>query len=429
MSTSATCCSRKESSTRPRRNSNAPCASTRIFPMPTPISATCIWRRAGWARRRNAIGAPWRCGRTCRRRTTISASCSRRRASSRRRAGASSLRSRASRISSKPTTIWRARSWRPARSDNALGAVRHALADPRDARYQGAVRRVRASLRPRRRTVEDFRALLVRALDEPWGRGNDLARVAAKVVKQTSAVAACIARASASLAAAARGGGAVRSGGDRGDLRSTACCAACFNRPPIADLELERFLTSARFALLRIATRERGRARPPTPRLLNFCCALARQCFLNEHVFAATDEEIAAAQRLREQVSARAGAGAAIPELWLAVVASLFPARIAARQSIGAARQATWSDALTGVLVQQVTRAARRSRNCEPRIPRSRRSRTTCRASCASSTRKTRIRAGRRRNRRRSRCCSTSICAASSPPRISSRSARPTSTS
>ena len=64
---------------------------------------------------------------------------------------------------------------------------------------------------------------------------------------------------------------------------------------------------------------------PPNPKALQFACALARQCFVNEHVFATTDDEAAAARQLRESVIAALASGAAIPELWLAVIATYYP--------------------------------------------------------------------------------------------------------
>ncbi len=68
----------------------------------------------------------------------------------------------------------------------------------------------------------------------------------------------------------------------------------------VADLDLERFLTGARFALLQTASVDDA-STPVDPKALDFACALARQCFVNEYVFASTDEEAAAAQRLRDR--------------------------------------------------------------------------------------------------------------------------------
>ena len=87
-------------------------------------------------------------------------------------------------------------------------------------------------------------------------------------------------------------------------------------------------------------------------RTVEFGCALARQCFLNEHVFAATDEELDAARTLRETVVSHLTSGAAIPELWLAALAAYMP--LGALPGIERLLDARWSGALTGVLLQQV---------------------------------------------------------------------------
>ena len=79
-------------------------------------------------------------------------------------------------------------------TDNALGALRRALAIRETADTQALfVQTVRVLPVPP--DVDDFRALFWRALSEPWGRVNGLAPVAAKLVKQTAAIGACIKRA------------------------------------------------------------------------------------------------------------------------------------------------------------------------------------------------------------------------------------------
>ena len=95
---------------------------------------------------------------------------------------------------------------------------------------------------------------------------------------------------------------------------------------------------------------------PPDPKALHFACALARQCFVNEHVFATTDDEAAAARQLRDNVIAALASGAAIPELWLAVVATYYP--LGTLPGADALLNKTWSEALSGVLTQQLREPA-----------------------------------------------------------------------
>ena len=129
---------------------------------------------------------------------------------------------------------------------------------------------------------------------------------------------------------------------------------------PIVDIELERLLTAIRFALLEIACAS-GDASVTDERLasaetLNFCCALARQCFLNEQVFACTDDELEEARRLRDRVVAASASGARIADIQLAVVAAYFP--LHSLPAAGSLLDKTWSDAIGGVVAQQVREPA-----------------------------------------------------------------------
>jgi Tfp pilus assembly protein PilF/2-polyprenyl-3-methyl-5-hydroxy-6-metoxy-1,4-benzoquinol methylase len=92
---------------------------------------------------------------------------------------------------------------------------------------------------------------------------------------------------------------------------------------PVRGVELERLLTCVRRALLEAVVR--GEAGAPDETDLGFRCALARQCFINEFVFAATADEIAAAEKLKQSlVSALAARAPTAPET-IAAVASYFP--------------------------------------------------------------------------------------------------------
>jgi len=123
----------------------------------------------------------------------------------------------------------------------------------------------------------------------------------------------------------------------------------------VSDVELERLLTAGRFALLELASRRDG-APVPTQGIVDFCCALARQCFLNEQVFAHTADEFGQAQRLRDAVTAALASGAAVAEFRLALVAGYFPLhRLPGADSL---LQGSWCDAVMDVLIQQVREPA-----------------------------------------------------------------------
>jgi hypothetical protein len=58
----------------------------------------------------------------------------------------------------------------------------------------------------------------------------------------------------------------------------------------IRNVDLERLLTSIRLDVLRRA-RDAAAGDGVADNVLCFCCALAKQCFINEYVFATTHEE------------------------------------------------------------------------------------------------------------------------------------------
>jgi SAM-dependent methyltransferase len=184
---------------------------------------------------------------------------------------------------------------------------------------------------------DDLNNFFVRAVSEPWGRPSDLAPLAAAIIKADGV------GASSGLAAIA---------GHR-------VMRALLESAPLCDVELERCLTAARGALLALADEEGG------PAILDFACALASQCFVNEYVFAHTDEEFEQAVRLRDQALAASGRGVSIPPLWLAIVACYMPLHTLPASLLDAA----WPDAVTKLLTQQVREPAQ-EREYRASIPR-----------------------------------------------------------
>ena len=86
--------------------------------------------------------------------------------------------------------------------------------------------------------------------------------------------------------------------------------------------------------------------------LLGFYCALARQCFINDYVFAHTDAEFERSRQLRDKMVAALAAGAPVPVLWPAAVAAYFP--LGELPGADALLAGEWPDAVTGLLVQQL---------------------------------------------------------------------------
>jgi len=113
---------------------------------------------------------------------------------------------------------------------------------------------------------------------------------------------------------------------------------------PVREIALERLLTSLRASLIEIAAGD-GAASEET---LAFCCALARQCFINEYVFVTTPAEDAQIEQLKAALSS----GATIAPLTLAAVAMYLP--LHALPDAPALLERSWPASVDDVLTQQL---------------------------------------------------------------------------
>jgi SAM-dependent methyltransferase len=119
----------------------------------------------------------------------------------------------------------------------------------------------------------------------------------------------------------------------------------------IRNVDLERLLTSMRAEFLRLAA-EGAAIRNLDDDAVAFCCALAKQCFINEYVFAITPEEAEDAERLRQKLVEALTQDSAVPPLWPCVVAMYFP--LHSLPNAQALLDRAWPAALTELLTQQV---------------------------------------------------------------------------
>ena len=103
---------------------------------------------------------------------------------------------------------------------------------------------------------------------------------------------------------------------------------ALLESAPARNPDMERFLTAVRSLVLRLAaqTEATGALDEPT---LAFACALARQCFINEYVFAATDTDLAHGAALRDRIELALAARRPVPPIWLAALGCLAAASCA----------------------------------------------------------------------------------------------------
>ena len=106
----------------------------------------------------------------------------------------------------------------------------------------------------------------------------------------------------------------------------------------------------------------------PTMQLLTFACTLARQCFINEYVFAYAADERTQVAILRDQVAAALRAGDPVAALPLAIIASYQP--LYSIPGFEALLARSWPGEIAELLTQQVREplAERDLRNKIPQL-------------------------------------------------------------
>ena len=174
-----------------------------------------------------------------------------------------------------------------------------------------------------------LRALVTRAATEGWERANDLASLATTLIKHDPRI-------------------------------DDPLLHWLLDAGPICDLTLEAFLTASRATLLESAERAPDAWQDEQ---LTFACALARQCYINEHAYAASDDELVRAGRLRDMVTA---AGAAAQHAQIAAVAAYFPLHTLA--AADALLAGSWPQPLIALIDQQI-REPRIDAECRGAIP------------------------------------------------------------
>ena len=164
-----------------------------------------------------------------------------------------------------------------------------------------------------------YRKFVLRALIEGWVRPRELAGVSISLVKLNGAVKEAIGRADTAWPKRLPPHELFGSAGIAALARDELLCRL-LESDPIADMSLERLLTDVRYAMLKAATDESS-----SEPLLDFYCSIARQCFLNEYVFATTDDEAEEARRLRTALEQKLSAGLPYPQLWPVAVGAYYP--------------------------------------------------------------------------------------------------------
>jgi SAM-dependent methyltransferase/Flp pilus assembly protein TadD len=192
----------------------------------------------------------------------------------------------------------------------------------------------------------DLQRIVLQAVTERWARPDRLIGPAAALAKRSPALAPCV-EAVAKAWPARLASGALWSPAQRSAACRDPLLRALLETAPVCDLDLEHFLTTARSVLL-----AQAQAATIDDSEVAFGCALARQCFINEYVFALSDGEIEQAERLKHSLVTALASGGTVPPLWLAAVGAYAPLHSLPQSAALIAR--AWPPAVRTLLLQQV---------------------------------------------------------------------------
>jgi tetratricopeptide (TPR) repeat protein/2-polyprenyl-3-methyl-5-hydroxy-6-metoxy-1,4-benzoquinol methylase len=200
-----------------------------------------------------------------------------------------------------------------------------------------------------------FRKLVLRALTEAWSRPRALAGVCISLIGLNPVVNDLATRGNAAWPARLPAAELLNPSAVTTLARDELLCRL-LECDPVTDLGLERLLTNLRCAMLdAAATPSVGDAD-----LLVLCCAIARQCFVNEYVFSTTAAEADAAKRLQAGCEAALASGEPCPALWPAALGAYFPLHTLT----GAEKliERSWPQCVKELIVQQIEQPAQERR-------------------------------------------------------------------
>ncbi|MEI8154360.1 MAG: tetratricopeptide repeat protein [Hyphomicrobiales bacterium] len=192
-----------------------------------------------------------------------------------------------------------------------------------------------------------LRGLLLRALTEPWGRQSEFTPACTAFLTLNPAIRDGMARAAEAwpriLPAVD-----LLSPASLSEVAHDELFRALLQSAPVCTLGLERFVTTLRFNLL-AAVRSGDAVTEPE---LALYCALARQCFIGNYVFAQSDAESEQVRSLRDELVRALSSSNAIPALLLATVAAYVP--LHTLPNAGTLLDRPWPEPVGALLTQQV---------------------------------------------------------------------------
>jgi tetratricopeptide (TPR) repeat protein len=192
--------------------------------------------------------------------------------------------------------------------------------------------------------------LVITALLEPWGRPSDLMPFACRLLKVDKELL-NILNQSKEDDSRSKYRESFFDFIFKNEFASASLLGAMLSSSHIPDAEIEIFLTSLRFHLLKAATSVILKE-DETEEVATFYCSLAQQCFINEYVYFQTQEEIERSYQLLHQLTTALEENQSISEVLIISVACYFPL-----YSIEGAEKLLsqkWSDDVRKVLNQQI---------------------------------------------------------------------------
>jgi len=231
------------------------------------------------------------------------------------------------------------------RPDAAAEAFRHALARQPD--FAEVHKDLGMALVAQGR-LKEASACFARALELVPELGENSADTIAMLFKVNPALAEGVARAAAAWPRQIPVDELLGATGLAG-MANDAMLLGILQTRPVCDVALERFLTSVRAAMLKRAADAPDDA---DGSVLGFCCALARQCFNNEYVFAQSPEELEHLDRLTKLMIGALDENAVIAPLQLAAAASYRP--LSALPQPQRLLDRAWPAAVNELLTQQI---------------------------------------------------------------------------